>query len=408
MSWKQQGLSIVGNTNDYFGSSLAFSADTMTLAVGAPFAHNNVGYVKVYHTESDGGNRAQVGQTIAGDVENDKCGLSLDISSDGHTLAIGFPGSYDDADKTGYVRVFSLYSDEGTISWKQIGHDIKGEAIGDMFGSSVSLSEDGKVIAVGAQSNDGETGDDSGHVRIFHLEDNGESWKQIGQDIDGEAADDCSGSSVSLSADGKVVAIGSPCNNWNGSYSGQVRLYRIDIEGSSWELVQRMYGDSVNDGFGSSVSVSANGITLAVGAKVFFENDEPGYVRVFATEGTDDPYSRTWMQIGRDIPGKAYGDEFGSSVSLSSNGETLAVGARFKYGDGDSSGHVQVYRMDNTTAGFTWKQLGDDIKGGAADDQSGQVVTLSADGNTVAIGFKENNAKGEFSYSGQVTVFRIK
>jgi hypothetical protein len=107
------------------------------------------------------------------------------------------------------------------------------------------------VIAVGAQSNDGETGEDSGHVRIFRQEDNGESWEQIGQDIDDEAAYDYSGSSVSLSADGKLVAIGSPFHSVSGRFSGQVRLYRIDIEGSSWELVQPVYGDSANEGFGS-------------------------------------------------------------------------------------------------------------------------------------------------------------
>ena len=39
-------------------------------------------------------------------------------------------------------------------------------------------------------------------------ENNGGTWQQIGQDIDGEAADDNSGNSVSLSSDGSLVAIG--------------------------------------------------------------------------------------------------------------------------------------------------------------------------------------------------------
>ncbi len=48
----------------------------------------------------------------------------------------------------------------------------------------------------------------SGHIRIYRLSDDGESWERIGGDIDGDAAGDYSGYSVSLSANGTIVAIG--------------------------------------------------------------------------------------------------------------------------------------------------------------------------------------------------------
>ena len=67
----------------------------------------------------------------------------------------------------------------------------------------------------------------TGHVRVFDLNDDASSWKQIGQDIDGEAASDNSGKSVSLSSDGKTVAIGAPYSD-NGEDSGHVRVYQID------------------------------------------------------------------------------------------------------------------------------------------------------------------------------------
>ena len=51
------------------------------------------------------------------------------------------------------------------------------------------------------------------------------SWSQLGADIDGEAAGDYSGYSVSLSSDGTIVAIGAPYNDGNGSNSGHVRVY---------------------------------------------------------------------------------------------------------------------------------------------------------------------------------------
>ena len=51
------------------------------------------------------------------------------------------------------------------------------------------------------------------------------SWQQLGEDIDGEVAYDNSGYSVSLSADGRTVAIGSISNNDNGEESGHVRVF---------------------------------------------------------------------------------------------------------------------------------------------------------------------------------------
>jgi hypothetical protein len=48
----------------------------------------------------------------------------------------------------------------------------------------------------------------------------------VGADIDGEAASDISGYSVSLSSDGKTVAIGAPGNDGNGSGSGHVRIFQ--------------------------------------------------------------------------------------------------------------------------------------------------------------------------------------
>jgi hypothetical protein len=79
------------------------------------------------------------------------------------------------------------------------------------------------VVAIGADANDG-NGNDSGHVRVYNTD--GTTWTQVGADIDGEAADDRSGRSVSLSADGTVVAIGATNNSGNGSNSGHVRVFK--------------------------------------------------------------------------------------------------------------------------------------------------------------------------------------
>ena len=109
-------------------------------------------------------------------------------------------------------------------TWTQRGADINGEAAGDYSGFSVSLSSDGTTLAVGAEKNDG-NGKNSGHVRVYKY--NGTTWTQRGADIDGEAADDRSGWSVSLSSDGTTVAIGAPANAGNGTNSGHVRVFNF-------------------------------------------------------------------------------------------------------------------------------------------------------------------------------------
>jgi len=154
----------------------------------------------------------------------------------------------------------------------QIGADIDGEAAEDEFGDSVSLSADGSIMAIGAPLNDG-NGSNSGHVRVY--QNTGGDWDQIGEDIDGEAANDFSGRSVSLSADGSTVAIGATLNDGNGYDSGHVRIYQ-DTGGAWTKIRNDIDGEAVNDASGRSVSLGFDGsdYILAIGAR---ENDGNGY-----------------------------------------------------------------------------------------------------------------------------------
>jgi hypothetical protein len=371
-------------------AAVALSADARTLVVGAS-GWNNVdseGFVKVYRADEDGQTRVQLGQIIYGNENGDLCGWSVDVTAEGNSIVLGCLGN-DIEDRRGYVRVFSLDSNDvaGTGTWKQIGQVITGEAIGDLFGKSVSISDDGKTIAVGADINDGKNGEESGHVRIFHLEDDGTSWKQIGDDIDGDMAYAHSGTSVSLSANGLIVAIGG---------TGQVKVYQIDSGGSSWEqLGQSIYGDNADFYFGWSVDISPDGNSLAVGSPEFYEGG-PGYVKVFILEIGDDLGTGSWKQFGQSIYGEAKGDEFGHSVSLSDDSKTLAVGGS---NHNDGTGHVRVYHMDDPES--SWMQLGEDIDGEDASDFFGVSVSLSADGSKVAIA----STYGNDDDSGQVSIF---
>ncbi|MAN34679.1 MAG: hypothetical protein CL410_10390, partial [Acidimicrobiaceae bacterium] len=116
-----------------------------------------------------------------------------------------------------------------TASIDQLGSDIDGEAEGDYFGASMSLSSDGTILAVGGTHNDG-NGLTAGHVRVFEF--SGGSWSQLGSDIDGEAAGDEFGESVSLSSDGTILAVGAVGNDESGMTAGHARVF--EFSGGSW------------------------------------------------------------------------------------------------------------------------------------------------------------------------------
>ena len=71
-------------------------------------------------------------------------------------------------------------------------------------------------------------GSDSGHTRIYQYSSNTNTWNKLGQDIDGEASYDNSGRTVSLSADGTIVAIGANFNDGIGNDAGHTRIYQFN------------------------------------------------------------------------------------------------------------------------------------------------------------------------------------
>ena len=118
--------------------------------------------------------------------------------------------------------------DTNAFLWKWIGQGIGGDASNNQFACSISLSDNGKTLVVGAQYANGKNGEYLGIVIIYQMNDAKMNWIQIGNGIDGKAAYDKSGSLVFLSADGNKVAIGSPYNGDNGINSGHVRVFGLE------------------------------------------------------------------------------------------------------------------------------------------------------------------------------------
>jgi hypothetical protein len=388
MSQIQIGEKINGSlSNEQLGRATSLSEDGKTIAIGAPNSTENgirSGLLKVY--EEVNNNWIQKGQTITNGVWND-AGKSVSLSSDGTILAAGFPGNRDNGTNSGMVRVYKF--DNGM--WMQIGSDIKGDSSWDYSGWSLSLSNDGNIIAIGApQVNN--LNDDGGKVKILKNINN--NWIQLGNDLEG-AADDEFGWSVSLSNDGNTVAVGARRNHDGGVEKGKVQIFNYN--GTSWiQKGQNLYGLDYIESFGNSVSLSDDGNTVAIGAPYWISQEKIGTVYVYQFDGVN------WVQKGMDINGQEQSDRFGYSVSLSSNGNLLAIGApKLLTTSGAEAGFSQVYKY----SAAQWEQIGTTINGEGLDNFLGYSVSLSKNGEIVAVSEPRNDDNGE--NSGQITVFSI-
>lgn len=375
--WFQQGLDIDGDfDNDASGAVLSLSADGTTLAISS-FAYylggNHTGQIRVY--KKINGNWTQQGDDIIGDQPFSRSGGSISLSADGKIIAIVSWSNHGGGYFRGDTRIYNYTNG----MWMQLGNPIYGESDGDGGSSSVSISANGTIVAIGSYLNGG-GGIGRGHVRIFKFVNN--AWLQIGADIDGKSDQELSGIGLSISSDGTIVAIGASDADDGGTNSGQVRIFKF-IDGSWIQLGNNINGD-YGDYSGRPVALSSSGTTVAIGRITHnIGGIARGYVRIFA-------YSNgVWKQLGSNINGETNSDHSGTSVALSADGNIVAIGATSNDGGGIDRGHVRIYKF----SGGLWKQFGSDIDGESNLDYSGFAVSLSGDGNTVAIG-APNNAGG--------------
>ncbi len=382
-NWTQIGVDIDGETEDcWSGYSVILSANGNIVAIGEPLTDEtgvDDGQVRVY--QNNGGNWTQIGSDIVGEAAGDRLGHAVSLSADGNILAVSAPRNDGNGNNSGHVRVYQNMSG----NWIQIGSDIDGEAAGDQSGDAVSLNANGSILAIGSVRNEGFAGD----VRVYQNVSG--NWTQIGEDIVGENESQSSGS-VSLSSNGSIVAIGAfAADSNNGDFdAGQVRVYQ-NVSGNWTQIGEDIEGIWQSGYSGYSVSLNANGNILAIGAPGL---NSSGYVQVFQN------ISGTWTQIGEDIYGENDFDESGCSVSLNANGNILAIGSRGVESIGNIDGSVRVY--ENISG--SWLQTGNTIMGEPINQFPGIAVSLNANGNTIAIGAPYNNGNGETA--GHVRVYQ--
>ncbi len=246
---------------------------------------------------------------------------------------------------------------------------------GSQYGYSLSLNETGDVVAIGDYDSD-YNGNDAGHTEVYHNYKN--VWKPIGTKIIGEAPSDLSGYSVSLNDKGDRIAIGAPWNDGN-PYGGNVTVFYND--GGNWKQLGNDIDGDTWDISGGNVCLSADGNTLALSANQCKDGDKKrvGYVKVFKYNGTD------WELKGQIIRGENAYDQIGYAISLSKNGNNIAISSTSV---NNYKGFVKVYNLyENNWFEILKKE------GNYDENNFGYSVSLNSDGTILAVGSREKSDK---------------
>ena len=375
-TWTQVGPDILGTSNgDEFGEAVSISSDGSRIAVSGPRHDGAKGHVRVF--DWDGSSWNQVGSDIDGNAANDAIGTrsGLSLSSDGSRIAIGAKDGSNGTTRTGYVKIYDLVSN----NWVQVGPDIKGDYNQHYFGVSIDMTPDGLRIAIGASGADlSNTQQNYGEIRVYDYQviSGTATWTQVGNSIWGETGRSFGNYKISFSSDGSRLAVGNPNENINGdNYAGQTKVF--ELSGNTWSQIgSDINGSAEDDYMGYSTSISADGSRLATSAVNLrrpSDNAVTGAVKVFDWDGSD------WVETGA-VYGEFGNDDFGSSIFLTPDGTKLVAtgpGNRGPSSNTNYYGHARVY--DLPPPGKRYIYNWDVDSGGAPSDGTYRATVAGAD-----------------------------
>jgi hypothetical protein len=394
--YRQQKLIGTGTSEGFAeqGFSVGMSSDGNTAIVGGPQdGYNGVGGLGVgaaWVFTRNNGVWTQQGTKLAG---NDAAagfavqGISVALSADGNTAAVGGPDDNPHGAVWVYTRSNGVWTQQGP---KLVGTDLTPDAA--QLGESVALSADGNTLIAGAPVDANAVGS-----AVVYVRSNG-VWTQQGPKLvgTGGAADNEQGWSVALSADGNTAAIGEYIESQSPGIGGTWVFTRTN--GIWTQQGPKLVGtNSSGNQQGYSVALSANGNTLAIGGPNDNTQTFEGAVWVFTRN------SGAWTQQAKVVPTDfIVSAAMGWSVALSADGNTvLAGGPRDNYSFG--IGAAWLFTQSNGV----WTQQAKLVGAGAiGGPNQGLSVALSSDGRTAIVGGPKDNPQQDIDqYAGAAWVF---
>lgn len=305
--------------NEIFGWVVALSDDGQTIAAGSPADDSTFSDTgAVYIFTKSGSSWTQQQKLTASDKEtSDFFGRSVAISADGNTVIGGAP--FEDVSPyttNGAAYVFTRSGSTWTEQAKLAPNDMEG---GERFGWSVALSDDGNTALIGAYLENTSPYTDNGAAYVFTR--SGSTWTQQAKLTASDLqTSDLLGISVALSSDGNTAILGAS-NESTSPYTSNGAAYVFTRSGSTWTQQAKLTASDLgnSDNFGVSVAISDNGNTAIIGAPE--KTGSNGAVYVFTRSG-----STWTQQQKLVAPTTLASSKFGQSVALSGDGTQAMVG----------------------------------------------------------------------------------
>ncbi len=395
-SWTQEAKLIApnGRENDRFGASVALSADGAIALVGADRYDgvNKENQGAVYVFAHDGQSWSLQAMLTAPDgAEFDYFGEPVALSADGRTALIAAPIADAPVSRSGAAYVFIRNGNAWSFQSKLTPSD---PSEYKNFGADVTLSADGNTALVGAIGDNGYVG----AVYVFVRQ--GGTWTQQAKltASDG-AANDYFGGAVALSSDGNRALIGAVGASVNSNDTGAV--YVFERQGGAWRQQAKLSPSDVQGRhvFGRSVALSSDGGIALIGDRGarIGGNDDQGAAYVFALQGS------SWIEQAKLIASDgAESDGFGASVALSQDGSIAAILTETWVSDPTRTGAAYVFERSGGSWAQTAKLTASD---GVPDDEFGDDIALTGDGNLVLVGVSHADVAGKAN-QGAAYIFR--
>ena len=346
--YPENEISLLGNNsraaNDKLGTGLAVSADGKMIVSGAPFGSSNnfiaAGYILIHEHQNGVWVQTNKLEPSVSATNLNGC-ASIAISTDGQRIVVGFPYTTCYNGTTThtlagtvivYVKVDGAWEEEAVLQSMNL-------APSEFFGSSLDINADGTVIAVAAHGYNNKRG----AVYVFKRPQN--VWVgTIRLTASGATSADNLGSSVSISDTGDVIAVGAHLGTATFNKAGKVYVYRET--GTSWTESMVVAADpAANAYFGWSTDISGDGTKLIVGAYNLAVNglSGAGAAYIFTHNGS------SWSQTIKIPATSERNGQVGYSVAISDNGLTALIGAPGCGPTGNlTAGGVWVFTLNST------------------------------------------------------------
>ena len=309
-------------------------------------------------------------------------GNTVSVSQDGKKMAVG---EYETTSTTSSVYIYNIY--ERTLGLIETINITSGHV------TSIDINQDGSKVVVGIYDASDGTPLNTGGIELYELNSNG-SYEQVANITYGSTSGARLGHTTSINNDGSIFAAGQYTRNVDNTGSSTIEggVFIYQRNGENFTMVADISNNGTSDNtkfiqMGRSIELNGAGDRIIIGGTNDTTNDGDDIHRVYIYQKQSD---NTWTEA-LDISNSTAGMEeykFGLSVAMSNDGKVIAIATQ-ESDDSVEDGVVFVYELtgDGLGSDLTYTQRGSTIRLSGINnrDTFGASMSLNANGSVIAI-----------------------